>query len=455
MQNRNQNVLDSDRVGSLMVKLTVPLLLGTLVQMVYNVVDTIFIGHYVGSPGLAALSLAFPLQMLAMGFGQMVGMGGASLISRLLGRDDKAGAERALGNGIAAGILLSILLTVIVVPSVGFWIKLIGASENVAPFARDYLTIVMSGTIFNVLVNALIFYVRSEGNTRVAMIAMILAFGLNIILDAVFMVPLGMGMKGAALALVVSMGVATLYTLSYYLTRSSYIELNLRNFAPDLKILKSIFAIGVAQLSQIVSTSLAMMFIIKMAAAYGGDLALSAFGIIQRILFFAMMPGMVIGQGMQPVLGFNYGAGRFNLALRSITLAAIAATTISIVAFLAVYYFPGPIVRIFTSDSVLIEECTYVARRALIAMPLMGFFAVGSQVFLAIGKAVQAFIVAVVRPVVFLLPMVLILPRFLEIDGVWLSFPASDALTFLLVVVLMIPLLRKFKKASVAVAAET
>jgi putative MATE family efflux protein len=454
MENQNQNVLETDHVGNLMVKLTVPLFFGTFVMAVYNVVDTIFIGHYVGPLGLAGLSVVFPLQMLAMGIGQMMGMGGASLMSRLLGSKDKAGAERALGNALAGGVVLSLVLTAIVVPSVGFWIKLIGASEHVAPYARDYLTITISGTVFNVSANALIFYVRAEGNTRVAMITMILAFGLNIVLDAVFMIPLGMGMKGAALAMVVSLAVATLYALSYYFTRSSYIGLHFRNFVPDLKILKLIFAIGIAQFSQIVSQSLAALFIIKMVATYGGDMALSAFGIIQRILYFAMMPGMVIGQGMQPVLGYNYGARRYNLALRSITLASIAATLINTLGFLVVYYFAEPIVRVFTNDVVLIEECTHVTRLVFLAMPVIGFYAVGSQAFLAIGKVMQSFIVAIVRPAVFLLPLVLILPRFLELDGVWLSFPASDGLTFLLVGVLMIPLLRQFKKASMALPAE-
>jgi putative MATE family efflux protein len=454
MQNRNQLALESDRIGRLMIKLTVPLFFGMLVQMIYNVVDTIFIGHYVGSLGLAALSVVFPLQMLAMGIGQMVGVGGASLVSRLLGRNDKSGAERALGNGIAAGVLLSVLMTIIVLPSVNFWIRLIGASDNVMPFARDYLMIIMSGTIFNVLSNALIFYVRSEGNARVAMTTMILAAGLNIVLDAVFIIPLHMGMKGVALATVVSMGIATAYALSYYLTKSSYLKLHFRNFAPQLKILKQIFAIGIAQFSQTISTSLAAMFIIKMAATYGGDLALSSFGIIQRILYFAMMPGMVIGQGMQPVLGFNYGARRYNLALRAITLAAIAATSISILAFLVVYFFPEPLVKVFTSDKVLIQECTYVTRRVFLAMPLIGFYSIGSQVFPSIGRAVESFIIAITRPAVFLLPLALILPRFLALDGVWLSFPGSDALTFLLVAALLIPLLKHFKKAAATAATE-
>jgi putative MATE family efflux protein len=448
MQYQNHNVLESDRIGRLLIKLTLPLFFGMSVQIVYNVVDTIFIGRYVGTPGLAGLSIVFPLWMLAMGVGQMMGIGGASLISRLIGKKDIPGAERALGNAIAAGFVLSALMTITIVPSVDFWINLFGVSETVKPFAKDYLTIVMTGTVFNVLSNSLVFFTRAEGNARVAMITMIISFGLNIILDAVFMIPLGMGMKGAALAMVTSMGIATLYALSYYATGRSFLKLHFKNFLPDFKILRQIFAVGVAQLSQTVSTSLAIMFIIRMAASYGGDLALSSFGIIQRLLFFAMMPGMVIGQGMQPALGYNYGAGRFNLALRSITLAAIAATLISTLLFLALYFFPEPIIRVFTSDKVLIKESIYVMRLIFLSLPLIGFFNVGAQVFLSIGKALEAFIVAVVRPAVFLLPMVIILPRFMELDGVWLSFPFSDALAFLLVVALLIPLFRQLRKAS-------
>ena len=452
MQNQphNHNVLDTSQIGRLLIKLAVPMFFGVFVQTVYNVVDTIFIGHYVGTLGIATLSIVFPLQMLAMGVGTMVGVGGASLISRLIGSGDKHGAERSLGNGIAVGILLAILLTAIVLPSVNFWIKLIGASENVFPFAKDYLTIIISGTVFNVLSSTLIVYIRSEGNARVGMTTMILGSGLNIILDAIFIIGLGMGIKGAALATVISQTVATVYALSYYITGSSYLRLRINNFVPDFKILKSIFAIGVAQFAQTIATSLAALFIIKMAATYGGDLALSSFGIIQRLLYFAMMPGMVLGQAMQPILGFNYGAKRYNFALRTIMLAAIAATLLSTAAFLVFYFFPEPIIKAFTNDKQLIDECVHVTRIVFMALPLLGFFNVGQMTFPSIGKAVQTFIVAVVRPAVFLLPLVIILPRFLKLDGVWLSFPASDFLTFLLVVTLIIPLIRKFRKAAAA-----
>jgi Na+-driven multidrug efflux pump len=187
-----------------------------------------------------------------------------------------------------------------------------------------------------------------------------------------------------------------------------------------------------------------------MVVGYGGDIALSAFGIIQRIMMFAMMPALVAGQGLQPVLGFNYGARRFKLALRSMTLAHIAATLLSIFMFLVIYFLPGPIISVFTSDGELIAEGTYAARLMFMALPLIGPLMVGSASFQAIGKAAQAFITALARPIGFLIPAVLILPRFLQLDGVWYSFPTADALTFALTVILTVPILRDFRKAAAA-----
>ena len=448
IQQTSKNVLDTDKIGRLLMKLTVPMFFGMLVQIIYNVVDTVFIGHYVGTLGIASLSIVFPLSMLAMGVGTMVGTGGASLISRLIGARDIKGAERAVGNGIAAGVVLAIVLTAIILPFIDFWITLIGASEAVFPYARDYITIIICGVVFNVLSNALFVYIRAEGNARVSMTAMVLASGLNILLDWVFIVPLGMGMSGAALATVIAQGISVLYALSYYVTGNSYLKLRFKNFKPDFKILKSIMAIGVAQFSQTIATSLAALFIIKMAATYGGDLALSAFGIIQRLLFFGMMPGQVLGQAMQPILGFNYGAKRYIYGLRVLTQAIVSATILSIILFLGFFFLPGPIVKIFTSDEQLIEQCTYVMRISFLALPLLGFFNVGSMAFPSIGKAMQTFIIAVVRPGLFLLPMVIILPRFFGLDGVWYAFPGSDILTFILVTILLLPLIRFFRKAA-------
>jgi putative MATE family efflux protein len=447
-QSTSHNVLDTDRIGPLLLKMTLPLLFGVLVQAAYNIVDAIFIGHYVGPPGMAALSVVFPLFMLTMGLGMMMGVGGASLISRLLGAGDTNGAERALGNSIAIGILISILFTVIVLPVMDFWINLVGASNEVFPLAKDYLIILVSGTVFNVLMNALALWVRAEGNARVSMIIMVLGFGLNILLDAVFIIWLDMGMTGAALAMLISLAIATIYGMSYYFTGSSYLKLRISNFIPDFNILKQILAIGVAQFGQVIATVFATTLLVRTASTYGGDLALASFGIIQRLLHFAIMPGMVIGQGMQPILGFNYGAKRYHLAIKVITLSSIMATIISVLSFTVIFLFPEPIAKAFTNDAQLINETAHVMKLSFLALPLLGFFGVGQMVFPSIGKVIQTLTVAIVRPAVFTIPLVLIMPQFLGLDGVWLAFPTSDALIFIVVVVLLIPVIRQFRKAA-------
>jgi putative MATE family efflux protein len=455
------NILDTDRIGWLLVKLTAPAFFGMFVQTMYNVVNTIFIGHAVDSFGnqigpqaIAGLSIVFPLQMLAMGIGMMVGMGGSSLISRLLGSGDVSRAERTLGNGISVGIIMSLAIMIAILPLVDFWLRLIGASDAVLPYARDYLIIVISGTVFNVFAMALLNFARAEGNARVGMTAMIIGAVLNIILDAVFIIWLRMGVTGAAWGTVIGQFVSMLYLLVYYLSGSSYLKIRMRNLRLDFSILKQMFAIGVASFMQTIASSLSAMLLINMVVRYGGDVALGAFGIIQRVMMFAFMPGMVFGQGLQPILGFNYGAKRFHLALKAISIAAIASTSLSMLAFLVLYFFPEPILRIFTNDEPLIEMGVHASRLVFLSMPLIGGVMIGQMIFQSIGKALQAFIAAIVRPVVFLIPAVLLLARLWQLDGVFLAFPMSDVLTLLLVIALLSPIINHFRKAAAAKKAE-
>jgi putative MATE family efflux protein len=444
MLKESHNVLDSEKVGALLVKLTVPIFLGMAVQAVYNIVDTIFIGKFVPNPELAmaGLSISFPFQMLMMGVGQMVGLGGASLISRMIGRGDKAGAEHTLGNGIVFGVALSLLMVAFFLPFMNFWMRLIGASDEVLPFARAYLTVMLAGGITNVMSNAIIGFVRAEGNARVAMTGMIIASGLNIFLDWIFIVELQMGTRGAATATVISMGVSVIYVFIYYLNGSAYLKIRVRNLVPDFNILKQIFVIGIASFVQTTAGSLSAMMIMRMAVTYGGDIAIAAFLIIQRVMWFSIMPSMVIGQGMQPVLGYNYGAHRYQLVVKTITLASFIAIGVGLLAFFVLYFFPEPISRIFTADEILVEKAAYIAKLAFLAMPIFGFYNVGSMVFPSVGKALQTLIVALARPLAFMIPLLLILPLFLGERGVWFSFPGSDALSFILVLSLLIPMVR-------------
>ena len=448
MENRNHNVLNTDRIGPLLLKLTLPAFFGMFVQTLYNVISTIFVGHYVGPLGIGGLTIVFPLQMLAMGFGMMVGIGGASLISRQLGAGKNADAERTLGNGFTISVVLAVIVGIVVLPFMDFWLRLIGASDAILVHAKDYLVFIISGSFFAIFSMALLSFARAEGNARVGMTAMILGAGFSIALSALFIIVFDWGVMGAGLATIISQAISTFYLLAYYLTGSSYLKLRVSNFRPDFRILKDMFAVGISAFTQTVASSLSAMIMINLVISYGGDITLSAFGIVQRLMMFAMMPGMVIGQGAQPILGYNYGAKRYPLLLKTISIAAITSTVLSITVFLIFYFSPQPLMRIFSNDPALVAEGAYVAKLTLLAMPLMGAIHLGTQMFQAIGKGLQAFITAIVRPVVFMIPLVFILSNAWGLDGVLLAFPASDFLTFILILFLISPIIRHFRKAA-------
>jgi Na+-driven multidrug efflux pump len=279
------------------------------------------------------------------------------------------------------------------------------------------------------------------------MTGMIIGAVSNIILDAIFIIPLQMGIKGAALATMLAHIISVAYFMSHYLLRKSFLRIHSRNLIIEWSILKSILAIGIASLARTMATSLSIILVNRTLVAYGGDLAVSTFGIINRIIMFAIMPGIVIGEGLQPILGFNYGAKRYGRALTAIKIAVAAATACCIGVFLVLHFVPEPFVRIFTTDNELIALGSYAAKRIFFASYLIGFIMVGSIVFQAIGKAVQSFITAIARAILFLIPLILTLPHFWQLDGIWLAFPITDALTFLLTLSLLIPQVRELKSS--------
>jgi putative MATE family efflux protein len=439
-------VLDDDRIGRLLLKLSAPAFLGMLVITLYNVVDTIFIGHFVGSLGIAGLSIVFPLQMFSMGLGQMTGMGGASPISRLLGAGDIQRAERVLGNAIAATLIISIILLVAGLVAPDFWLRALGASDTILPYARDYMVIILMGIAFPTFAMTLSSLIIAEGNASFAMRGMIIGGVSNIILVAIFIIPLKMGIRGAATATVIAQFLSVMYLLSYYFTGRNFLKIRPKNLLIEWGLLRTILAIGVSSLARTLAGSISQVVINRMLIVYGGDLAVSTIGILHRIVMFAMMPGIVIGQGLQPILGFNYGAKRPDRALRVIKIAMIAATTCSVIVFFVVYFFPQPIIRIFTSDNELISLSIYAVKHVFIAIYVVGFMMVGSTIFQAIGKATQSFITAIARPALFVIPLIFILPQFWQLDGIWYSFPIADALTALLTLLLLIPQIMQLRR---------
>jgi putative MATE family efflux protein len=446
MDNTRKNILDDDRIGHLMVKLSLPALTGILVMTLYNVVDTIFVGHYVGPDGIAGLTIVFPAQILMMAIGQMMGMGGASLISRSIGAGKIERAEHALGNAFTAAVALSVVVMIAGLSNTDALLRMMGASEAVLPYARDYMTFILIAVPFKTISMAQNGLIRAEGNARVSMIGMIIGAVLNIILDAVFIVLLGMGIRGAALGTLIASIVTSIYFTSYYLSGKSFLKMHPKNLIIDWGILRSILAIGISVFANLSASSLTIVFINRALATFGGDVAISAYGLVNRLMMFAFMPAMVIGMGLQPILGFNYGAKRYDRALKAIRLAIISATAISVAVFLAVYFVPEVFIRVFTTDDAVVDMGGYAARHIFFVKYLIGFIMVGSVVFQAMGKAPQAFVTAIARPVLFLLPLVFILPRYWQLEGIWLAFPITDVLAFILVLVLLIPQIRVFRR---------
>lgn len=452
MRDARQNMLANEGIGRLLLRLSLPAAVGMIVMALYNVVDTIFIGHAVGPLGIAGLTIVFPIQMLLMGVGMLLGIGGASLISRSLGAGDVHKAERTLGNAISLSVLLGLLFTGIGLANSGYWVRLFGASESIHPYAKGYLDIILLGTIFRIFAMSTNNLIRAEGNARVPMTSMIIGAGLNIVLDAIFILKLNMGVQGAALATILSIMVSSLFLLSYYKFRNSTLKIHPTNLIPYYGVIKEIIPIGMASFVRSSATSLIMIVMNRSLIFYGGDMAVATAGIVGRVMMFVLMPLMSIGQGLQPILGFSYGANKGKRAIRAIKLSVIVSTIVSLVAFIPLVINAEPIIQIFTNDIFLITEATHAARLMSLCMFLIGFQIVGSVLFQSIGKATPAFLTAIARQILFFLPLILILPRLWKLDGIWLSYPVADVLAFLFVLLLFLPEVRNLRRMQSAEA---
>lgn len=442
-------MLATEGVGKLLWKLSLPAAVGAAVMTLYNIVDTIFIGQVVGPLGIAGLTIVFPIQMIGMGMGMMVGIGGASLASRSLGADDIDKAERTLGNAIFYTVAFGLLITIIGLANSTFWLRLVGASETILPHAKAYMDVILIGMVFRMFGMGVSHLIRAEGNARVAMMCMVIGFLLNIVLDAVFVMALRMGVQGAAIATVISELLTCLYVLHYYLFRNSTLKIRAKNILPDRRVTREIMTIGFGSLIRTAGASFVSIIVNRSLVAYGGDLAVASYGMVHRTMMFIFLPIMSVGQGLQPILGFSYGAKRIDRALRAIKLATIFATISSTVVFALLFFAPTLVLRIFTTDSSLISAGAYATQRVFFVAYLIGFQMVGSVVFQALGKAVPTFLTATARHILFLLPLVFILPRFMQLDGIWLSFPIADVLSFILTLALFIPQIRGLKRMEI------
>ena len=443
-----QGRLATEPVRKLLWRLSLPAMAGMLTMSLYHVVDTIFIGRGVGPAAIAGVTIVFPAMMLLMALGMMVGIGAASVVSRRLGAGRIDSAEQTLGTALALILLFGVIVTVIGVAASGSVVRLFGASEAIRPYSLEYARVIFLGAVFALYPMTLNNIARAEGNARKAMITMMLGAVLNMILDPVFIFVLHLGVTGAAIATVISQFVTSIYITTYFLSGRS--TLRLRRSFVRLRggVAREILAVGFPSFIRMGAASIIVLIINRTLVVYGGDMSVAAYGIVNRSMMFVAMPLMGIAQGLQPVLGFAYGAGRYDRA-RAVTGYALgAASVLSAAAFLVLYFLPRPIMSVFTTDASLIQEGVHASRRVFLVFYLVGFQIVGSTVFQSLGMVSKTFIASTSRQVLFLIPLVLILPRYLGTDGVWLAIPIADALSFLLVLAMIVPQLREFGRRS-------
>ncbi len=414
-------------VGRLLWKYFVPAIIGILANALYNLVDRIYIGQGVGSLALSGLTVAFPIMIIAMAFGMLVGMGAAARISIRLGEGNRAEAEKILGHAFILLIAISLGITFIGLLLRDVILALFGAGPETLGHARDYITIILLGNVFQGVGFGMNNLIRAEGHARTAMVAMILGATMNIILDPFFIFVLKMGVSGAALATVISMAATSAWVLAHFSAGKSQLRLHTKNFRLDRRIVRDILAIGMAPFAMQLAGSVVHGLFNAQLIRYGGDLAVGAMGIINSVGMMVVFCVIAINMAAQPVIGFNYGARQFMRVKKTLKIALITATSMTTAGFLAVQIFPGAIIGIFIrNDARLLEIGVRGMRMLLAAFPLVGFQVVSSNFFQAIGKARISMFLNMLRQVILLIPLALVLPMFLKIDGIWLSAPLAD-----------------------------
>jgi putative MATE family efflux protein len=422
-------LLGSEGIGRLLVKLSLPAAVAMLVIALYNLVDTIFIGRGVGTEAIGGLTIAFPFQIIVMAFAGMIGFGTASVVSRNLGAGNRERAYTAAGNAFTISIGFGI-----VVMAVGYLLldpilRLFGATPVLIGYAREYLSMILPGTVFITFSMAANNVVRAEGRATVAMTTMVLGAAANIVLDPVFIFGLRMGIKGAALATVISQFLSFTYLLYFFAGRRSSLEIRPRHLKLEGAVMREIFALGVPAFIRQGGASLILIIVNNSLAHYGGDIYISVFGVVFRILHFIMMPLMGLVQGFQPITGYNYGAGNFDRVKSTVRLAIAVSTVLSAVGFLVLLLIPGPIFRVFSDDPNLIRTGVPVLRVVILIIPFIGVQMIGASYFQAVGKAIPAFLLGLSRQFIFLLPVMIALPLVFGLWGLFAAYPLADLLS--------------------------
>jgi putative MATE family efflux protein len=432
--------LGSEPIGQLLIKQAVPASIGILVMSLNVLVDSIFVGNWIGSIAIAAINVVLPVSFFIGALGMAIGIGGSSIISRALGADNKPKALKTFGNQITLTLLVTISMVVLGLYYVNGLIPAFGGKGAIFEPAKIYYTIVLYGVPFLALCMMGNTVIRAEGKPKFAMIAMIIPSVGNLLMDYIFINIMDWGMEGAAWATTISYLLCFGYIFYFFISKHSELKLNATHFGLDMPILKEIGSLGFVTLARQALVSLVYLLMNNILFDLGGEASVAVYAIIGRMLMFALFPVFGVTQGFLPIAGFNYGAGKYPRVRESINTAIKYAAILASIVFVGLFIFPGEIASLFLSDkpglsphdlavnAYVMQHTPAAMRWVFAATPIIALQLIGAAYFQAVGKAVPALLLTLSRQGFFFIPLILILPRFLGEMGVWISFPIADVL---------------------------
>lgn len=438
--------LGTKPVGKLLVQYATPAIVAMTAASLYNIVDSIFIGQGVGPLAISGLAITFPFMNLASAFGAGVGVGASTFISVKLGQKDYLTAENILGNTLTLNLIIGIGFTLATLLFLNPILRFFGASDATLPYARDYMEIILAGNVFSHTYFGMNAVLRAASKPRQAMYATIFTVLMNTVLDYLFIMVFGWGIRGAAYATILAQIMALAWQMWLFSDKRQLLHLKRGIYGLKAELVKNIIGIGISPFAMNVCACLVVIFINQQLVRFGGDLDVGAYGISNRIGFMFVMLVIGINQGMQPIVGYNYGAQKFDRTMGVLKLAVISATVIMTVGWLIAMLLPYYCARLFTTDATLIRLAIKAIRILMLVFPIVGYQMVVTFFFQSIGKVKISILLSLSRQLLLLLPMLAVLPEVFGIDGVWYAMPASDFLSALLAAWVMTVYMNKFKK---------
>lgn len=427
-ENQESQKLGKEPLRKLFFTMAIPSVLAQLINVLYNIVDRIYIGHIkeIGSLALTGVGVTFPIIMLVSAFSAFAGQGGAPLASILLGAKDQEKAEKVLGNSTALLLIFSLSLTLIFQILKTPLLYAFGASDNVIGFAQDYIGLYLYGTIFVMLSLGLNTFISGQGNAKVAMLSVLIGAVTNIILDPIFIFILNMGVKGAALATIISQAFSAIWVVNFLISKKSSLKIKRENLKPDMKFIKKIGSLGCSPFIMQSTESLVLLTLNSGLQKYGGDLYVGSMSILTSVLQLIFVPVSGIAQGVQPIISYNFGAGNRERVVKTFKGLLIVCLMVTMFMGGIAVLFPNFYVKMFTESEELVELTSKMMPIFTLGMCIFGIQQAIQVTFLALGQAKFSIVIALLRKVILLVPLAIILPRFVGVKGIYYAEPMAD-----------------------------